>query len=265
MIKHSFLQEWPLAAFTLAIQVACGLAIATTICALQPSVARLAVTRNFGIAIFPIAAAGLLLSLLHLGRPFSAWRALSNRHSKLSLEILLTAAFGIAALACSVAWWSGDAAFRLYFGAAASLSGLAAIIASAAIYQIPARPFWNSPWVMTSFLGATLTTSGLVLTVCLPRLGITVLAFGNAILVLSGAWMWLRNSQTLPPVKPLLRCFVGCGLLTGVALLSCLAANVSSRNVPSSDLLAFTSCVTILGMVSGRLLMFALAEFEPRF
>lgn len=260
MIEHRFLEEWPLAAFTLAIQVACGIAIATTIAVLTQGPAQPAAARVLGISVFPIVAAGTFLSLMHLGRPLSAWRALSNcPRSRLSMEVLLTTAFAVSAFTCSYSWWNGATALRLYSGAATSLFGIAAVVSGAAIYQIPARRIWNSAWVMTSFIGSTVIVAGLALSICsMPsRWGTTAGIVGSALLLLSGAWMWML-SRTREHARLFRTWFTGYLLLVVATPLLLIFLLQSSG-------LVLASCTVAAGMIIGRMLMLALGELEPHF
>jgi anaerobic dimethyl sulfoxide reductase subunit C (anchor subunit) len=125
--------------------------------ALPPSVAM----RPIGLAIFPVAAMGLLASIYHLGHPLSAWKSLFNLGgSRLSLEVLLTLMFILAALVYSYTWWGNKTEHRFAIGAVTSLLGLAAVASSAVIYLIPTQPAWNSGWIPVSFLGTTLLLGG---------------------------------------------------------------------------------------------------------
>lgn len=151
MNDRSYWREWPLAVFTVAIQFACGLAwIATGL----EWTGRTAAASNFAIAVVPVIAVGWLASLLHLGRPLAAWRALTNaRRSRLSQEVLAVCGFSCSALVCA-ALWSGIAhRTRLGCGSAVTLLGIVALIANARVYRIPAQPRWQFVWAMTSFCG----------------------------------------------------------------------------------------------------------------
>lgn len=263
MTNRRYLEEWPLAAFTLAIQVACGIAIATTIASVSRLPVQTAPLRALGISVFPIVCAGLLLSLMHLGRPLSAWRAVSNLHSRLSLEVLLTVAFALSAFAYSFTWWTGVTALRVYSGMAASVIGVSAVLASAAIYKVAARPAWNSGWVMTSFIGSTVTVGGLVLLTCsrTSPLGTTAIVAGSALLLFSGLWMWMNSSQCLGDAKRFRPWFIGYLLLAIPApLLVIFGANF----LPGGSV-ALAFCTMAVAVITGRMLMFAIAELEPRF
>jgi Fe-S-cluster-containing dehydrogenase component/DMSO reductase anchor subunit len=101
---------------------------------------------------FLIAALALGASTLHLGRPAFAWRALKMwRRSWLSREVLIFAIF--AGVACL---YAAASLFQLPFatgaGALTGLSGFAGLYCSARIYMVPARPAWNTPRTITTFL-----------------------------------------------------------------------------------------------------------------
>jgi formate dehydrogenase iron-sulfur subunit len=94
----------------------------------------------------------LNISVLHLGRPAYAWRALKMwRRSWLSREVLLFGLFFAALSALTAASWLATAqvlplatpiltALHLL----APMLGIAGILASARIYLVPARPAWNT-------------------------------------------------------------------------------------------------------------------------
>jgi DMSO reductase anchor subunit len=106
----------------------------------------------------------LNLSVLHLGRPAYAWRAVKMwRRSWLSREVLLFGFFfgslcalaGIAAQPLWPGWLKLLPAFHDAFPAATWMTmafGIAGIVASAFIYLIPARPAWNKVHTPFDFL-----------------------------------------------------------------------------------------------------------------
>ncbi|MBP1595962.1 MAG: reductase anchor subunit [Acidobacteria bacterium] len=154
------MSEWPLAVFTLAIQLSCGLALAATLSDWSGGHSDVGM-RPLGIAIFPLAAVGMLASLLHLGRPLSAWKSLYNLGtSRLSLEVLLTLLFVLAALMYSHSWWAHRPDHRVATGVATSLLALAAVASSTTVYLIPTQPAWNAGWVPASFFGTALLLGG---------------------------------------------------------------------------------------------------------
>lgn len=131
--------EWSLVLFSVAIQLSCGLAMAAAFADSKGE--RAAAMRPVGMGIFPLAAAGLLVSLFHLGRPFSGFKALRNLgRSPLSLEVLITLLFAVSALAYSHFWRKNIKPGRAALGLVTSILGLAAIVSSSAIYLLPSRP-----------------------------------------------------------------------------------------------------------------------------
>jgi len=102
----------------------------------------------------------LSISILHLGRPAFAWRALKMwRRSWLSREVLLFTIFFVTlSFLTATAWFAALRAFPLEtvillsFGILASFSGVAGILASARIYLVPARPAWNTLHTPLDFL-----------------------------------------------------------------------------------------------------------------
>ena len=118
---------------------------------------------------------GLSASLLHLGRPIYAYRALKMwRRSWLSREVLFFTLFAGAALV----------SHQL-----AAAIGLAGVYASARIYMVPARPSWNSLRTLISFLA---TTALLGLALAAHPAAVWVALITVAIEVERA--LWLRNS-----------------------------------------------------------------------
>jgi len=200
------MSEWPLIAFTTALQLSCGLMLATTLYDRAPRKSKEFAMSALGISIFPIAAMGVLASLFHLGRPLSSWRALSNLpSSRLSVEVLLSGLFATAALAYSWLWRIRRKKGRFRLGGAASLIGLAAVVSSALVYMTPTEPAWNSPWVPISFLGAALLFCGLAPVSMadlrpdedLRRIFLITTAAGALVILVSAGWMVVRLSA--PP------------------------------------------------------------------
>ncbi len=109
--------------------------------------------------ILALTAFTLNISVLHLGRPAYAWRALKMwRRSWLSREVLLFGLFFATLTLFTVAAWL--AAVHVLPFAAILLPalqlltpalGLAGIFASARLYLVPARPAWNTPHTPIDF------------------------------------------------------------------------------------------------------------------
>ncbi|HEY3443874.1 MAG TPA: DmsC/YnfH family molybdoenzyme membrane anchor subunit [Paludibaculum sp.] len=96
--------------------------------------------------------AALGFSLLHLGRPAHAPRAMKMwRRSWLSREVLFFTLFaGASAAAASAAWFGSGLLLPLHL--AAVVTGLAGVVASAYIYMVPARPAWNTMRTLAEFV-----------------------------------------------------------------------------------------------------------------
>jgi formate dehydrogenase iron-sulfur subunit len=126
---------------------------------IQLAVGALVTTLCFG-RVNPIALALVLaltmlalnISVLHLGRPAFAWRALKMwRRSWLSREVLLFSLFFIAFSSfTAVAWLAAlrtlpfEGTVLLALSILTPVFGIAGVLASARIYLVPARPAWNT-------------------------------------------------------------------------------------------------------------------------
>ncbi|HEX3424835.1 MAG TPA: DmsC/YnfH family molybdoenzyme membrane anchor subunit [Acidimicrobiales bacterium] len=162
--------HWPLVAVTLLTQLCLGALAATVILnvlavhhagAERPDVARGAAVA----ALASVVAIGV--SLLHLGRPAAAWKALRNlRRSWLSREVLLFGALAGASCAYAVALAArGQSSFgALALGVVAVVTGVAGIYASGRLYMLPARPVWHSPRSIVMFYASALATGPLLVT-----------------------------------------------------------------------------------------------------
>jgi formate dehydrogenase iron-sulfur subunit len=110
--------------------------------------------------ILALTAFTLNISVLHLGRPAYAWRALKMwRRSWLSREVLLFGLFFSTLTTLTTASWltslhviSFPAAILVLLKILASALGIAGILASAYIYLVPARPAWNTLHTPLDFL-----------------------------------------------------------------------------------------------------------------
>ncbi|RHW43548.1 hypothetical protein D1B31_02535 [Neobacillus notoginsengisoli] len=110
----------------------------------------------------------LLVSMLHLGQPLHAYRAILNFGvSWLSREIVFYGAFlGLIALSTWF-WYKDDAPKRRAIGWMASFIGVVAIFSSAKIYMIPAIPAWDSVNTLFAFFLTSLLLGPLYVAACL--------------------------------------------------------------------------------------------------
>jgi len=134
----------------------------------------LSITNTPLIVIGVVFTVGVLASLLHLGRPLRAYRALANlRSSWLSREILLVCLFGAGLAAFGWLFATQPAFTGTLWGifGLAVLAGLALISCMARVYQLDSMPTWKSWMTPASFyltagllgvlLSATLLAPGL--------------------------------------------------------------------------------------------------------
>jgi formate dehydrogenase iron-sulfur subunit len=99
---------------------------------------------------------GLAASLLHLGRPHLAYRALIGlRHSWLSREVAAFGAFLVLATALGglVLLASDRPLLAVFLSAAATVAGLAGVACSAMVYHATRRPFWHLRPTLARFAG----------------------------------------------------------------------------------------------------------------
>ncbi|HYH00038.1 MAG TPA: DmsC/YnfH family molybdoenzyme membrane anchor subunit [Terriglobales bacterium] len=189
-------REWPLVVFTLALQMSCGLVTVLTL--IEAESGRVPAMRPLGLAAFPIAVLGMLVSALHLGRPLSAWKSLRNLgRSRLSMEVLLTGMFALTCAAYGWTWVAGLSDVRFPLSIIATVTGLAAVVSSASIYMVPTQPSWNSWWVLVSFVGTSLALGGATCAALISRTasdpsgrapaGLTVA--GSCLVLASAVWM----------------------------------------------------------------------------
>ena len=166
--------HWPLVALTLLTQLSLG-TVASTVVAEAAGGASRGGLSGGAVAAALAGAVALAASLLHLGRPTVAFKALRNwRTSWLSREVALLSAFSGASLAYAAAWEWGDALGigrgpRLGVGLVAVVAGVAGVYASGRLYLVPARPVWNSRRTLVAFLATGAATGPLLALLCLDR------------------------------------------------------------------------------------------------
>lgn len=280
------MSEWPLIVFTLAIQLAAGLALAATIFDGTGEHTG-GVMRPLGMAVFPVAALGLLASIWHLGRPLSAWKSFLNLgSSRLSLEVLLTLLFVASAFLLSHAWWVQKSDHRFAIGVVTSVLALAAVASSAAIYLIPTQPAWNSGWVPVSFFGTALLLGGCASALLASSQGSKIclgsslsgIVAGSLLLIASAIWMILVLSHGSPDSFVATRLQDGLQLLMShypfwiglhlllaglvpivVALLLWISRNHSESSAPTWIRLCVFLAISF-GAIIGRKLMYILGS-----
>lgn len=203
--QPDLLHEAPLAAFTVLVQVAAGLA------------AMLGLTMPSGefAAPLPLVAtvvAGVLLGIAlgvstsHLGSPRRAMNALRNlRTSWLSREIVVTALFGgaLALLGGTLLLWPETPSVHVLLAGAAGLTGVTLVLVIGRVYTLRTVPAWNSRHTTIGFL-VTAGATGPVLLGMLAGIAAdrhagtqSVLYLGGAGVLLGGRWARSRYLRGL--------------------------------------------------------------------
>jgi anaerobic dimethyl sulfoxide reductase subunit C (anchor subunit) len=164
-------REWALILFTILAQMSVGAFIGY-------GIAYFFVKRKAGeeqadrfsdralLAIWPVMALGLLGSLLHLGDPLNAYRAVTNvGASWLSREILFGLLFAIFGFAFAILQWRkiGSTAVRSVVAVIAAVFGLALVYSMSRVYMLPTIPSWNTIATPLTFFTTTLMLGALAL------------------------------------------------------------------------------------------------------
>ncbi|HCV66141.1 dimethyl sulfoxide reductase anchor subunit [Serratia proteamaculans] len=170
--------ELPLVFFTVFCQWAVGAIVAITVLIVaQPrwltEEKRFSALRKMAVAILAVNIIGSLLSLLHLGSPTGAYRAiLGIGHSWLSREVVAFFLLNAVVFSWAAILFRFNRSQALIRGVSllASVAGLAAILVSAQVYyQMSSHPLWHSPITHLSFIATALllgfTTLGLRISV----------------------------------------------------------------------------------------------------
>jgi len=163
--------HWSLVWMTSLIQLSAG---TTAAALLSHHASSIALTLILALTIFT-----LNISVLHLGRPAYAWRALKMwRRSWLSREVLLFALFFIALTSLTTGTWlaavQGLHVVKFVLPMLRFLAptlGIAGILASARLYLVPARPAWNTLHTPLDFLlsSALLGCAAMPLLLCATK------------------------------------------------------------------------------------------------
>ncbi|MCZ2098456.1 MAG: dimethyl sulfoxide reductase anchor subunit [Anaerolineae bacterium] len=157
-------REWALVFFTIAAQMSVGSFVVL-------GIVHFFATRKAGIveadrlsdrallAIGPVLVLGLLASLLHLGTPLKAYRAISNLgESWLSWEILFGVLFAVLGAAFAFMQWRklGTPQARQIVAILTAIVGLALVFAMSQVYMVRTQPAWDTLATPISFFATTL-------------------------------------------------------------------------------------------------------------
>jgi anaerobic dimethyl sulfoxide reductase subunit C (anchor subunit) len=110
------------------------------------------------LAIGPVLVLGLAASLLHLGNPINAWRAIGNLGTSwLSREILSGVVFAGLGGLFAVMQWRKISTFQVrnLVALAAGAVGLFLVLSMSMVYMLPAEPGWNVVTTPFSFFTST--------------------------------------------------------------------------------------------------------------
>jgi formate dehydrogenase iron-sulfur subunit len=113
-------------------------------------------------------------SVLHLGRPRYAWKAVIGlRHSWLSREIVAFGAFApvAAAYAAALVGLPLVAGNEGWLGPAATAVGLVGVFTSAMVYAVTGRRWWSLPRTLGRFLATTMVGGAATLSAVLATVG----------------------------------------------------------------------------------------------
>ncbi|CAI1219532.1 DMSO reductase anchor subunit [Serratia quinivorans] len=157
--------ELPLVFFTVFCQWAVGTIVAITVLILAQPIwlteqKRFNALRNMAVVILAVNIIGSMLSLLHLGSPTGAYRAiLGIGHSWLSREVVAFFLLNAVVFSWAAILFRFNHSYALIRGVSllASVAGLAAILVSAQVYyQMSSHPLWHSPITHLSFITTAL-------------------------------------------------------------------------------------------------------------
>jgi DMSO reductase anchor subunit len=245
---------------------------------------------------------GLAASVLHLGRPHLAYRAvLGWRRSWLSREVLAFAIFALLAGTWTCVRWEAPAveaqAWQRWLGAGVCVAGMAGVFCSAMIYHSTRRPYWRLAYTAPRFgLSGVVLGAPLVLVIRLgaawaaghaprevmeaagTRLCLLLAAAGAAKLLGESLIFTALRGRTFTPMRrtavllagplgPLaLQRFV-LGVLGAVAIPGLLALGHASAHPPGGLATSLAAVLALAACVGGELLeraLFFRAVVAPR-
>lgn len=164
-------REWALIAFSILVQMSVGsfLVLGLIHFFAQRSAGSAEADRLSDralLAIGPVLGFGLVASLLHLGNPLNAFRAVANVGSSwLSREILFGVLFAVTGAAFAIGQWFKISTFavRNILALLAAVLGLALVYSMANVYLLPTVPAWNTWTTPVSFFVSTFLLGALAM------------------------------------------------------------------------------------------------------
>ncbi|MBW3538852.1 MAG: dimethyl sulfoxide reductase anchor subunit [Planctomycetes bacterium] len=133
----------------------------------------------------------LVVSVLHLGRPQYAFRAVIGfSHSWLSREIVAFGVFAaLASLYAAGAWLAPGGRWLTWLGWSVCVTGLAGVLCSVMIYVFTRREFWSLPAVATRFLLTTVLLGVAAVWLSLMVLDVAGEPAARQIVERTGTWL----------------------------------------------------------------------------
>lgn len=164
-------REWALIAFTILAQMSVGSFLVLQVVryfAQHKSGEQVAdeLSDRALYAIGPVLVLGLAASLLHLGNPINAYRAVTNfATSWLSREVFFGTLFAVAGGAFALMQWRkiSTSKERNILAGITGLLGIMLVYSMSNVYMLPTRPSWNSPTTPISFFATTLLLGALAM------------------------------------------------------------------------------------------------------
>ena len=174
-----YLQEWPLALFTILSQMAVG---AFIVLGLIQSIARLRYSGSVNTevkkqalervsdsalyAIGPIMVAAFFAAFFHLGNPMNGFNVLRGvGHSPLAQEVVMGAGFAVLGFAFAACQWFhwGTPSWRFVLAIITALWGLVFVWSMARLCMLPTIPHWNHWTTPAQFYVTTFLTGALAI------------------------------------------------------------------------------------------------------
>jgi anaerobic dimethyl sulfoxide reductase subunit C (anchor subunit) len=165
------IRDWALITFTILVQMSVGAFLVL-------GVVHFFATRKAGmeeadrmsdyalLALVPVLFLAFVASLLHLGNPLNAYRAITHLGTSwLSWEILSGVLFAIIATVFAFMQWRkiGSFTLRTIVAWVAAVVGVALVYIMAHVYMLPSQPAWNTLSTPISFFVTTLMLGALAM------------------------------------------------------------------------------------------------------
>ncbi len=209
-----------------------------------------------------LAGASLGTSILHLGRPIYAWRAMRGlRRSWLSREVLTLSLF-----ACAAGVFAGTVFLglpgRSAAGFATAVAGLAGITCSARIYIVRARPAWFSGYTLAEFFSTGLLLGPVFVHMFMPQIPVAIpvaACTGAAAQLVTqfGKFLWLSRSEIFELRSSALLLGGRLRALFGTRLAILIAVGIAIPLAASSPrLMGGAFAIALAGELLGRHLFF---------